>query len=59
MTACEISLLNDQDSHAVNHREPYEPPTVTVVPLRIEERLLACSKQNPKGQACQDGTKTS
>ena len=25
-------------------RKPYEPPTVSVIPLKIEERLLACGK---------------
>ncbi len=25
-------------------RQPYEPPKATFVPLKIEERLLACGK---------------
>lgn len=25
-------------------KEPYEPPKATFVPLKVEERLLACSK---------------
>jgi hypothetical protein len=33
------------------YREPYEPPTVTVVPLKIEERLLACVKL-PSSAVC-------
>ena len=35
------------------HREPYEPPTVTVVPLKIEERLLACAKA-PSVKFCKE-----
>jgi hypothetical protein len=26
-------------------RRPYAPPTATFVPLKLEERLLACSKE--------------
>ena len=25
-------------------KQPYEPPKATFVPLKLEERLLACSK---------------
>lgn len=28
----------------VTEKRPYEPPTATFVPLKLEERLLACSK---------------
>lgn len=47
-----MSSAKDQTSSAEVHREPYEPPTVTVVPLKIEERLLACSKQNRNKPDC-------
>lgn len=25
-------------------KEPYEPPKATFVPLKVEERLMACTK---------------
>jgi len=28
-------------------REAYEPPNATFIPLKVEERVLACGKQNP------------
>jgi hypothetical protein len=39
-----IDPAKSQAGQVSEHREPYEPPTVTVVPLKIEERLLACAK---------------
>jgi hypothetical protein len=32
-------------------RRPYAPPTVTFVPLKLEERLMACCK-TPFGPIC-------
>lgn len=29
----------------VTQKLPYEPPKATFVPLKLEERLLACSKE--------------
>ena len=40
-----IDPAKSQAGQVSEHREPYEPPTVTVVPLKIEERLLSCAKQ--------------
>ena len=40
----ETDPAKSQAGQVSEHREPYEPPTVTVVPLKIEERLLTCSK---------------
>ena len=40
-------------------REPYAPPTVTVIPLKIEERLLMCSKVKGIEAACAKGNKDS
>jgi hypothetical protein len=31
----------------VTPKRPYEPPTAAFVPLRLEERLLACAKIFP------------
>jgi hypothetical protein len=39
-----IDPAKSQAGQVSEHREPYEPPTVTVVPLKIEERLLTCAK---------------
>ena len=44
MQDLKMSPVKDQTSHAGARREPYKPPTVTVIPLKIEERLLACQK---------------
>ncbi len=27
-----------------SHKQPYEPPMATFVPLKVEERLLGCGK---------------
>ena len=48
MQGKKISPAHAQSSTAGADREPYEPPTVTIVPLKIEERLLACHI-NPQG----------
>jgi len=40
-----IDPAKSQAGQVSEHRKTYEPPTVTVVPLKIEERLLACSQQ--------------
>ena len=45
MKYAKIDPAKSQAGQVSKHREPYEPPTVTVVPLKIEERLLSCSKQ--------------
>lgn len=42
MQDLKMSPAQDQPSQACAHREPYAPPTVTVIPLKIEERLLKC-----------------
>lgn len=44
MQDLKMSPAQDQTCRASAHREPYKPPTVTVIPLKIEERLLACQK---------------
>jgi hypothetical protein len=33
-----------QTAPPVTQKRPYEPPTATFVPLKLEERLLACEK---------------
>jgi hypothetical protein len=33
-----------QSEAPVTHKLPYTPPKATFVPLKLEERLLACSK---------------
>jgi hypothetical protein len=47
-----IDPAKSQAGQVSEHREPYEPPTVTVVPLKIEERLLACGKALGGGGQC-------
>ena len=49
----------DQTSSTVLGRKPYEPPTVTVIPLKIEERLLMCSKVKGIDAVCAKGNKDS
>jgi len=44
MQDLKIPPHGDPNSLVVAPREPYVSPTVTVVPLKIEERLLACPK---------------
>ena len=36
-------------------RQPYAPPKATFVPLKLEERLLACDKAGLPGQECMGG----
>jgi hypothetical protein len=38
-------------------KKPYEPPKVTFIPLKIEERLMACYKHNLN--KCPPGAKAS
>ncbi len=33
-----------QDGECPTPRQPYEPPKATFVPLKVEERLLFCTK---------------
>jgi hypothetical protein len=46
--AKEESIMEDKDVRT-DHREseskkqPYEPPEATVVPVRLEERVLGCN----------------
>ena len=47
-----IDPAKSQAGQVSEHREPYEPPTVNVVPLKIEERLLGCLKLNPSDPLC-------
>jgi len=55
-----ISKAKDHTSSKDAHRKPYEPPTVTVIPLKIEERLLACSKDKSTGDPnCTTSNRTS
>jgi len=34
-------------------RQPYAPPKATFVPLKLEERLLACDKMDTSGGCLQ------
>ena len=54
-----IDPAKSQAGQVSEHREPYEPPTVTVVPLKIEERLLACLKQQSSSTCKVLGSKKS
>ena len=44
MKYAKIDPAKSQVGQVSAHREPYETPTVTVIPLKIEERLLSCKK---------------
>jgi hypothetical protein len=45
-----------QSDAPVTHKLPYAPPQATFVPLKLEERLLACDKvYNPIGGPCLGG----
>lgn len=40
-----MGTMEQQDARLpVTQKRPYEPPTATFVPLKLEERLLACLK---------------
>jgi hypothetical protein len=40
-----LGIMGRQDERPpVTEKRPYEPPAATFVPLRLEERLLACLK---------------
>ena len=43
--------MKNQETQETKHqepqRQPYEPPRAIVVPLKLEERLLGCSRQPP------------
>ena len=54
-----IDPAKSQAGQVSEHREPYEPPTVTVVPLKIEERLLACTKLQVPPMGCGNPFKNS
>lgn len=41
-----------QAKQQTDAKQPYEPPKAIFVPLKIEERLLACSK-TPADAECQ------
>ncbi len=36
-----------------SHKQPYEAPKATFVPLKLEERLLGCLKTDPR--TCSNG----
>ena len=40
--------MNNKETQETEHqepqRQPYEPPKATFVPIKLEERLLGCSK---------------
>ena len=44
----------DRPADRTDKRLPYEPPKAALVPLRIEERLLACDKYPSGGQDCKE-----
>ncbi len=42
----EINFLKDRNSGKNNAGElQYEPPAIQFVPLKVEERLMSCAKQ--------------
>jgi hypothetical protein len=53
MQDLKMSQAKDQASQSSTHREPYKAPTVTVIHLKMEERLLACDKD--PARACNGG----
>lgn len=44
MRDLKMSPAQDQTSQTFARRETYAPPTITVIPLKIEEAMLGCIK---------------
>jgi hypothetical protein len=40
-------MERQDERRPVTEKRPYEPPAVTFVPLKLEERLLGCGKTYP------------
>ena len=45
-----------QTAAPVTQKLPYAPPTATFVPLKLEERLLGCSKIDIRIPGCKPQT---
>jgi hypothetical protein len=43
------SKLQEKKDDVQAHKEPYEPPKAAFIPLKIEERLMACAKISNSG----------